>query len=114
MRGSNILFLDIPFEERLNYLTAEYGKQETEILVDATIRIQKRLGPLETKTAINQLQENNTEACFSILLKYYDKHYLKSLYNRENAETLINKIACLNVDSISNTEKLLSCNTVNT
>ncbi len=114
MRRQPVFFLDIPFEERLKNISAEYGLHEKEKLINAIIRIQKRLGPLETKTAINQLQENNTEACFSILLKYYDKHYLKSLYNRENAETLINKIACLNVDSISNTEKLLSCNTVNT
>jgi tRNA 2-selenouridine synthase len=52
MRNSPVLFIDIPFEERLAYLTAEYGQFEKEKLVNAIIRIQKRLGGLETKTAI--------------------------------------------------------------
>lgn len=114
MRRQPVFFLDIPFEERLKNISGEYGVHEKEKLINAIIRIQKRLGPLETKTAVSHLLESNIEACFGILLKYYDKHYLKSLYNRENADILINKIACLNVDSISNTEKLLSCSTVNT
>jgi len=57
MRSSKIVFIDIPFEERLNYLTEEYGRFETEKLVNAIIRIQKRLGGLETKNAVNYLIE---------------------------------------------------------
>lgn len=36
------------------------------------------MGGLETKTAINFLLEDNVEACFEILLKYYDKYYERS------------------------------------
>lgn len=110
MRNSNILFLDIPFEERLNYLTAAYGKMEKEKLVNAIIRIQKRLGGQETKNAINFLLEDNHKECFRILLTYYDKWYTKGLYNRENPIELINKISAEKVNAKENTGLLVNEN----
>jgi tRNA 2-selenouridine synthase len=104
----------MPFNERLNYINDEYGKLDKEKLVNAIIRIQKRLGPLETKTAIGHLLEDNYNECFRILLTYYDKLYEKGLNNRENISSLLNKIPCSCVDTSSNTEKILSCQTVNT
>ena len=107
MRNSLVYFLDIPFEERLDYLTEEYGKQAKAELVTAIMRIQKRLGGLETKNAINYLLENNFKESFRILLKYYDKWYEKGLYNRENSEELIQKIECQIVDNEVNTNILM-------
>jgi tRNA 2-selenouridine synthase len=112
IRKCPVYFLDIPFEERLNYLTEEYGKFEKEKLVNAIIRIQKRLGGLETKNAINHLLENNHKECFRILLTYYDKWYEKGLHNRENLTALLNKIPCSGVDTSINTKKIVSCHTV--
>ena len=112
IRKCPVYFLDIPFEERLNYLTEEYGKFEKEKLVNAIIRIQKRLGGLETKNAINHLLENNHKECFRILLTYYDKWYKKGLYNRENLTALLNKIPCSGVDTSINAQKIVSCHTV--
>jgi tRNA 2-selenouridine synthase len=106
MRNSTICFLEIPFEERLDYLTAEYGKFEKEQLVNAIIRIQKRLGGLETKTAIGYLLGDNYKECFRILLKYYDKWYTKGLYNRDNITDLLNKISCNKID-VDNITKLV-------
>lgn len=107
MRKSPVYFLDIPFEERLDYITEEYSKVEKEKLVNAVIRIQKRLGGLETKNAINYLLEDNHKEGFRILLRYYDKWYLKGLYNRENPESLLNKIPCSGVDTLTNTQNLV-------
>ncbi len=112
MRKAPVYFMDIPFEERLNYITEDYGKQDKENLRDAVLRIQKRLGGLETKNAINFLDGNNYKDCFRILLSYYDKWYYKGLLNRENLSSLLNKIPCAGVDTKINTQKLLSCNTV--
>ncbi|CAN5852655.1 tRNA 2-selenouridine(34) synthase MnmH [soil metagenome] len=114
MRRKPVYFMDIPFEERLDYITAGYGKISKEQLINAIVRIKKRLGPLEAKTAIGFLVEDDVKGCFRILLNYYDKNYLKALYNRENPGSLLNKIACSGVDAVSNSEKLLSCITVNT
>jgi tRNA 2-selenouridine synthase len=97
MRQSPVYFLDIPFEERLKYIVKEYGGLSREQLVSSITRIQKRLGGFETKNAISFLLENNTIECFRILLKYYDKWYLKSLHNRENVNSLLINISCENV-----------------
>lgn len=107
MRRGVVYFMDIPFEERLEYLTAEYGKHNKPDLVNAIMRIQKRLGGLETKNAINYLLENNFKESFRILLKYYDKWYEKGLYNRENSEDLIQKIESQVVDNKINTTILM-------
>lgn len=112
MRKAPVYFLNIPFAKRLDYITVAYGKEEQEKLTKAILRIQKRLGGLETKKAIAFLQENEFRECFRILLTYYDKWYTKGLNNRENIASLLNKIPCASVDTKTNTEKLLTCHTV--
>jgi tRNA 2-selenouridine synthase len=109
MRSSPVYFLDIPFEERLNYITTEYGKLEKEKLVNAVIRIQKRLGGLDTKLTIAHIIEDDYKAAFTILLRYYDKWYTKGLNNRENIDSLLNKIPCTSVDTAVNTQKIIAC-----
>jgi tRNA 2-selenouridine synthase len=114
LRQQTVFFIEIPFEERLRFIVETYGSLNKEKLVNAIIRIQKRLGPLETKTAIGFILEDNILEAFRILLAYYDKTYHKSMLNRENPELLVNKIPLDSVDSIINTEKLLSCSAANT
>lgn len=113
MRTKPVFFIDIPFHERLNYIMRDYGACDTDSLQLSIERIQKRLGPLETKTALAHLHKNELEECFGILLLYYDKHYKKGLQNRENINALLNKIPCSLVDSITNAEKLVTCVTSN-
>ncbi len=85
VRKAPVYFLEIPFEERLQHIFQEYGQCGKEELSNAIERIRKRLGPMETKTALAHLTENNITECFRILLKYYDKQYSKALYNRDKA-----------------------------
>lgn len=99
MRKSPLYFLDIPFEERLQYLVKDYGSLDKERMQGAIERISKRLGGLETKNAISLLQSGNITECFRILLRYYDKQYEKGLHNRENLPFLLNKISCASVDT---------------
>ena len=94
MRRSPVYFLDIPFEERLQNIVAEYGQLDKERMIAAIERITKRLGGLEAKNAIQFLQEGATEACFRILLHYYDKQYLKGLNNRTDLSSVLTKIPC--------------------
>ncbi len=114
MRTKPVFFIDIPFEQRLENITSGYGTLEKEDLINAIVRIKKRLGPMETKLAIGSLIEDNVKECFRVLLYYYDKTYIKALQNRGNLSVLLNKIDCSNVDAIVNTEKIISCATVNT
>ncbi len=60
---------------------------------------------LKLKKHIDFLCRENLQEAFSILLHYYDKLYAKSLQNRENITTGLNKIVCETVD-INNIQKL--------
>lgn len=113
MRTKPVYFLDIPFEQRLEYIVAGYGSLAKELLVNAIIRIQKRLGPLETKTAIGFLLEDNVRECFRVLLQYYDKTYRQALEKRDNVNSLIHTVTSGEVDAILNTQKILLCKPVN-
>jgi tRNA 2-selenouridine synthase len=104
MRETKVLFLDIPFDERLTFITAQYGQFEKEKLVNAIIRIKKKLGGLETKNAIHALVEDDIYACFRVLLHYYDKLYQKGLMRREAPASMIQKIFCKKVDAQNNAE----------
>lgn len=109
MRTKKVFFLEIPFESRLDYINLHYGKFEKAELVNAIIRIKKRLGGLETKTAMNFLLEDEIKESFRILLQYYDKLYGKNLENnRENVDQVVTKIICNEVNDIANSEKINS------
>ena len=103
-----IYFIDIPFEERLKHIITGYGKFEKDKLVAAIMRIKKRLGGLETKNAINFLIEDDIKSCFEILLRYYDKCYLKGLHQRENLPLQLNTVACATVNATKNAASVLS------
>ncbi len=107
MRVQPVIFLDIPFEERLTYIVNDYGKHSKEKLVNAIIRITKKLGGLEAKTAINFLLEDDIKNCFAVLLKYYDKIYLRNTYKRDEAKELIKEIGSASVDANLNSKKLI-------
>jgi tRNA 2-selenouridine synthase len=102
LRNSICYFIDIPFESRLQFIVQAYGKFSVADLIAATLRIQKRLGGLETKTAVNLLVENNIEGAFSILLKYYDKVYLKNIETATIPKFKTEKIVASEVHSIHN------------
>jgi tRNA 2-selenouridine synthase len=98
MRKSPILFLDIDFDKRLNHIVEEYGACDKATLIGCVERISKRLGGLDAKNTIAFLEEGNIPEAFRILLRYYDKFYLKGLHNRENLPALLTKVVCENVD----------------
>ena len=109
MRTKKVYFLNIPFEQRLNFIVSAYGQFEKDTLVNAIMRVKKRLGGLETKTAVNYLIEDNIKECFAVLLHYYDKYYLKGLHNRENFSSLFHKIDIDAVADEANASMLLTC-----
>lgn len=82
MRNSTCYFMKIPFEQRLAFILEGYGKFDAQSLIEATERIQKRLGGLETKNAVAHIMQGELKEAFSILLKYYDKWYEKNAQNQ--------------------------------
>lgn len=109
MRQKKVFFLDIPFESRLDYICIHYGKFPKEQLINAIIRIKKKLGGLETKTAINSLVEDDVRESFRVLLQYYDKLYGKGLErNRENLTSIVTRVEAPVVDDRTNAGLLLA------
>lgn len=106
MRSKSVTFLDVPFEERLNYIVQQYGTFEKEKIEAGILRIKKRLGGLETKESLSALAENRIEDCFRILLEYYDRGYKKGLANRSASETKIQTVICETVTE-NNYSKLI-------
>lgn len=94
MRQSPLIFLNIPFNERVKHIVNTYGNFEKEKLIECILKIQKRLGGLNTKNAIEFLNQGDLNSAFSILLKYYDKMYGESLQNRENIQSLLKEVQC--------------------
>jgi tRNA 2-selenouridine synthase len=97
MRQSPVYFLDIPFEERLKQIVQEYGQLDSGKVADAITRISQKLGHLNAKTAILLLNEGKITESFEILLDYYDKHYFKSLHNREGINSLLQTVNCKSI-----------------
>jgi len=108
MRRSQIVFVEIPFEQRLAHIVEEYGKMDREKISASISRIQKRLGGLETKTALGLLHENQLEACFRILLNYYDKCYGKSLQERQDKENKLLRLDCPSTDAALNAKQIMN------
>ncbi|MGZ8558423.1 MAG: tRNA 2-selenouridine(34) synthase MnmH [Chitinophagaceae bacterium] len=108
MVQSPVLFIAIPFEERLKNIVQEYGNLDKEKVAEAIVRIQKRLGGLETKAALIHLAAGEVEPCFRILLKYYDKSYRKAIENRNQSKTLVTNLDCNTVNAQLNADKILS------
>ncbi len=104
LQNGRLLVLDIPFAERINYIAKHYGKFEQRDLVAAVLRIQKKLGGLDTKTVINLLLEKNILDAFTILLQYYDKQYLES---SERIQRKKEQIFCPIIDAPKNAAALL-------
>ncbi|MEO6830680.1 MAG: tRNA 2-selenouridine(34) synthase MnmH [Chitinophagaceae bacterium] len=104
VRNGKQFYLDIPFEARLDFILEDYQSIKAPELVASIMRIKKRLGPLETKSAINFLLEEEKRNCFKILLEYYDKHYGKSMLARAIP---LHKIPAETVTPIANAAKII-------
>ncbi len=112
MREQEILFLDIPYEERLNFLVSTYGVFEKQELLNGISRISKKLGGPEYREATELLEAGNVHDSFRILLNYYDRLYLKSSQKRFNAESKILNLSSNSSDANTNANLLI--NYVNT
>jgi tRNA 2-selenouridine synthase len=83
MRSSKVMYVDLPFEERARYLTEQYGKYNREELKAAIERIGKRLGGLQTRQALEAIDNGKLQAACEISLAYYDKAYDHGLSQRD-------------------------------
>jgi tRNA 2-selenouridine synthase len=107
IKRSPLFFLDIPFERRLERILQDYGSADKASLIQAILRIKKRLGGAEAKAAIQLLTENNLKECFHLLLKYYDKYYQKAIDNWDGKDHRLFKLCFERVEPSANTQQIL-------
>lgn len=79
MAASNVIFVDIPIEERISRLKVEYTNFDVENLKFLSSKIQKKLGGVRMKELIDSLEKGDFQNAVRISLEYYDKAYLKGL-----------------------------------
>jgi tRNA 2-selenouridine synthase len=110
MRNAEVLYIDLPFEERLKHILIGYGDCDIEKLKDATSRIAKRLGGLEFKIIMQYFEEKNIEKAFYHLLQYYDREYNKAELRRE--QHLFHRIKFEELDASKIAERIKNINLV--
>lgn len=87
MQNATVIEVRISDEERVNFLTEEYGVLDKDFLIEATMHISKRLGSNHAKEAVTAITENRMTDFIKIVLVYYDKAYHRCL-DRRSVETI--------------------------
>ncbi len=84
MGTAPLYLVEKSLEERLSIIEQDYGQSTPEDLIAATLRIERRLGGLRTRQAVDHIREGNFRGWVRLVLDYYDKAYTHSLANREH------------------------------
>jgi tRNA 2-selenouridine synthase len=82
MRDAPLLLVNVDLELRVSALVKEYGVLDKGFLAECTQRINKRLGPEQTKHALAAIEEDRMADFIRLVLVYYDKTYRKGLAAR--------------------------------
>jgi tRNA 2-selenouridine synthase len=106
MRSAKVWYLDIPFEVRLDYIVKMYGVFPVEALMDATQRIEKRIGPQQTKEALQALRDGDLRKGLFYSLVYYDKAYRHKTDQRTKESVFL--VSSDVVDAERNAQLILS------
>jgi tRNA 2-selenouridine synthase len=75
MRATQVHYVDIPLEKRVEYLVKTYGTYSKEELIGSIEKIKKRVGFQNAKAAIEAIQQGDLKTACEISLVYYDKSY---------------------------------------
>lgn len=105
MRFAPTVFLDVPIEQRIRNTIEDYGAFRAEDLRASVLNIERRLGGLATRQALEALDADDRETTVRIALQYYDKAYLHGL--NERAPATVRLVATSLSDAAQNAALLL-------
>ena len=106
MKTSPVFFLDLPRYLRIQRLVKEYTVFPQESLRESILRIQRKLGGVNAKLALESIDQKHCEKAVEITLKYYDKTYTYMLSQRNHDQ--IYKYSSNTTDAIQNAKRILS------
>ena len=86
MRNAPVIRIELVKNLRIKRLIKEYTNIDKEVLIFHLNRIKKRLGPNETKLAIEAVENNDLYKAVDIALTFYDKAYDYGLSKRDKSK----------------------------
>ncbi|MEY4110953.1 MAG: tRNA 2-selenouridine synthase [Bacteroidota bacterium] len=89
MRAARVLKIEISKEERKQNILREYGVFSLEQLSESTRKLERKLGGLRLKNALQALNDGDKNVWLEIMLEYYDENYEWSQSQREADKTII-------------------------
>lgn len=92
--------------ERINHIAEEYAVLPQNELLEAVIRLQKKLGGKRTSEAMEDIIENRHPSWIANMLVYYDKTYGYELDSHKREQTF--QVDLSNTDSEKSLKKLLA------
>lgn len=107
MRDAHIIDMQLPVEDRINFLDDDYGKLPAEFLKQAVLKISKRLGPNETKLSLQAINEGRMKDFIKQVLVYYDKTYQRS-QDKRLPET-IHSLPLTELNPLANAKHVIEC-----
>ncbi len=105
MRNSAVIKIEVSKDNRINRLVKDYANFSKIDLRNSINNISRRLGGLNTKLAIEAIEEEDYYKATDIILDYYDKTYTYGLSKREGQNVLPLKLDKNNVRI--NAEKMI-------
>lgn len=84
MNQAPVIVVEMIKEDRIRRLEKEYTLFDPEQLEQSIIKIQKRLGGLQTKNCLKAVREKKFKEAIDISLSYYDKAYNFGLDKKKN------------------------------
>lgn len=103
MKTSELLFLDIPREQRAHHLVKDYAAYERAELKSCVLKIEKKLGGVRTREALDSIDRGDFYGTAMHTLHYYDKAYMHSLEKNHDRYHIISSGR---VDPLFNAELL--------
>ena len=84
MSTSPVITIEMLKKTRINRLMKEYSFFKPQLLEESILKIQKRLGGLNTSECVKAVREKKFARAIDISLTYYDKAYLYGLKKKQN------------------------------
>lgn len=92
MQKAQVFLIKPSKDVRVERLVKEYGQSSKAVLIEGVNRIQKRLGGLRTRQAIEWIHQGDLHSAAELLLTYYDKAYEHTLKGRKVCDLDFNRV----------------------
>jgi tRNA 2-selenouridine synthase len=106
MRSAPVIKMNVPSPERIKHLINVYSDYPNDQLRESIQKIERRLGGLRTKQALEALDINDYGFVAESALNYYDKTYTYGLNKRD--ESMICPVDLESIDHSANAKVILS------